>query len=238
MCQPGRPGPHGDSNDGSPGFAPFHRREVGGVPLSFVHFGPRAGQHLFQAASAQLAVVGVFRAVEIDVAVERVGVALLDQRGDDLVHLADVFGRLRKAIDGIDAHRLEIVEIIPLDFLGDGGHRRVQFLGPVDDLVVHVGDVDHPRHLVTAVHEIPLDRVEDDRPDHVADVRRLVHRRPAEVHLHLAGLDRLKVFLLPGQRVVNSQRHGLFREKSRESRDKSREPEFPSRVCRRFGRRT
>lgn len=25
MCHPGRPGPHGDSHEGSPGFSAFHR---------------------------------------------------------------------------------------------------------------------------------------------------------------------------------------------------------------------
>jgi hypothetical protein len=35
--------------------------------------------------------------------------------------------------------------------------------------------------------QVSLDRIENDRPDHVADVRRLVNRRPAEIHPHFAG---------------------------------------------------
>ncbi len=63
-----------------------------------------------------------------------------------------------------------------------------------DQLVVHVGDVDHQRDLVAGVGQVALDGVEDHRPDHVADVARLVDRRPAEVDADLAGLDRLEGF--------------------------------------------
>ena len=36
MCQPGRPGPIGVSQDGSPGFGPFPEREVADVVLAVV----------------------------------------------------------------------------------------------------------------------------------------------------------------------------------------------------------
>ena len=56
-----------------------------------------------------------------------------------------------------------------------------------DQLVVDVGDVDDPRHLVARVGQIALDGVEDHRADHVADVARLVDRRAAEIDADLAG---------------------------------------------------
>ena len=85
---------------------------------------------------------------------------------------------------------------------------RPVFLGLHDQLVVDVGDVDHPRHLVAEVDEVPLDRVEDHRADHVADVAGRIDRRPADVHADLAGLDRLEGLLGLSQRVIDAQRHG------------------------------
>ena len=34
MCQPGRPGPHGDGQVGSPGLAAFHRAKSSGFSLA------------------------------------------------------------------------------------------------------------------------------------------------------------------------------------------------------------
>ena len=59
MCQPGRPGPHGLSHDGSPGFAAFPQGEVAGIALLIADLDPGAGLQLLRVAVAQLAVVGV-----------------------------------------------------------------------------------------------------------------------------------------------------------------------------------
>src|SRR5207237_5663142 len=67
--------------------------------------------------------------------------------------------------------------------------------------------VDDPCHLIAAVGEIPLDRVENHRPDHVADVTFLIDRRSAQIDADLAGRDRLKWLFLLRQRVINSYWH-------------------------------
>ena len=195
------------------GLGALPQGEVGGMMLAAVSLRARPGQHLGQAAAAQLAVVLVLRAVEVDVTVERIGVALPDQRADDLLHLLDVLRRIGSVIDPIDtdldAHRLEVVEVVLSHLLRQGFDGRLLFVRAVDQLVVDIRDVDDPCHLVTAVSQIPLDRVEDDRPDHVPDVSRLVDRRPAQIHLHLPRFDRLKIFLGPCERVVNAKRHSV-----------------------------
>ena len=71
----------------------------------------------------------------------------------------------------------------------------VLLLGGVDQLVVDVGDVDDPGDLVALVVQVSLDRVEDDRPDHVPDVRRLVDRRPAQIDADLARVHRARRLL-------------------------------------------
>ena len=78
MCQPGRPGPQGLSHAGSPGFAPFHRAKSPGFRF-VADLDPRPGLQLLRVAVAELAVVGVLRHVEVDVAADGVGEALVDQ---------------------------------------------------------------------------------------------------------------------------------------------------------------
>ena len=68
MCQPGRPGPQGLGQEGSPGLARFPEGEVGGAPLPLGHATSFA-LHRLQAAMAELAVVRVLGHVEVNVAV-------------------------------------------------------------------------------------------------------------------------------------------------------------------------
>ena len=92
----------------------------------------------------------------------------------------------------------------PFRMLADPLLRRV------DQLVVDVGDVDHPRDVKPFVDQVALDRVEDHRADHVADVRRLVDRRAAQVHPHLPGAHGLEQFLLAGEGVVDAKGHEIL----------------------------
>ena len=59
--------------------------------------------------------------------------------------------------------------------------------------------------------KIALDGVEDDRPDHVSDVRRFIDGGPAQIHPHFSRPHRLKQFLLPAQTVVNAKAHDVTR---------------------------
>ena len=54
------------------------------MPLAVVGFDARTGHHFRDAAMAEGAVVFIFGDVEIDVAVERIGVTLFDQPADVL----------------------------------------------------------------------------------------------------------------------------------------------------------
>jgi hypothetical protein len=155
-------------------------------------------------------VVLVLRDVEVDVAVERISVPLVDQTADDIEHLGDVLGRVRKQIDRIDPHRLQVVEVVLRHFAGQLLDRRLPLSRAHDQLVIHVGDVDHKFDGIPQVSEISLDGVEDHRPDHVTDVRRLVDCRPAQIHPDFSRHDSLEVFLRTRQRVVNSKRHEKY----------------------------
>ena len=157
---------------------------------------------------AELAVLGGLGHVEVDVAPGGVGEPLVDQPLVDRDDLADVLGGPGHVVDAVDPQGLEAVEIVPGHRFGQVLDGRPVLLGLDDQLVVHVGDVDDPGDLVAEIDEVALDRVEDDRADHVADVALRVDRRAADVHPHLAGSDGLERLLGLGQRVIDSERHG------------------------------
>ena len=65
---------------------------------------------------------------------------------------------------------------------------RPSRVGPLDDLVVDVGDVRHEPHARAAPLEVAAQDVVDERGPAVAEVRRAVDGGPAQVDAHLAGL--------------------------------------------------
>ena len=202
MCQPGRPLPHGLSQAGSPGFAVFHRAKSPGDRF----LEPAAPPSPCCSSAERLLSLpyrGLASHVEEDIAVRRVGESLGDQRLRELDDARHVLGRLGHVVDLIDAQRPQVVEIVDRHLGGDVGHRDPAFVLLLDQLVVDVGDVHDPGDLVAAVGEVPLDRVEDDRADHVADVGFLVDRRSAEIDANLAGLDRHERLLAFRQRAID-----------------------------------
>ena len=48
VCHPGRPGPHGDGHDGSPGLTFFQRAKSRAEPLLLVDLHPGAGPHVVE----------------------------------------------------------------------------------------------------------------------------------------------------------------------------------------------
>ena len=171
-------------------------RKIGGMSRAAVCLGPGPGKHLFEAATAQFAIVFVASAVEIDVAIKRVSKPLFDQRSNNVLHFFDVLCRVRKVIDSINGHCLKIVKIILSHLFSQSLNRDPFLVGPVDQLVVNVSDIDDPCDFVVTVRQIPFDRIKNYRPDHVADMSRFVDSRTAQIHAHLARFDGLKVFLL------------------------------------------
>ena len=165
-CQPGRPGPHGVSQDGSPGLAPFHRVKSRGSRLaSRAVVGVLGGPHRVQPLPGQGSVPGVGVHVEVHVPAAGVGVAALDQPPDQHDHLRDVPGGPR-----LDVRRPAAERVV-----GPGERALVAFghdpwrnaLGPrgAQDLVLHVGDVAAEGDLVPGRLEPADQHVEDHSPN-------------------------------------------------------------------------
>ena len=183
------------------GLGGFPECKVERVFLDVVDVDARAGLQIFDRLVAELAVVLEFQRAVVHVAVDLIGVALIDERCDEVDDLLDVFGRLRVHGRLADAERVGVGEVFGDVFFRDFLARDALFVGALDDLVVHVGEVLHERHLVAAVLEIAAQHVEHDDRARVADVDEVIHRRTAGVHAHLAGLDRHELFLLHGHGV-------------------------------------
>ena len=54
MCQPGRPGPHGDGHDGSPGLAAFHSAKSSGARFFSLDLDARARLELVERLAREL----------------------------------------------------------------------------------------------------------------------------------------------------------------------------------------
>jgi hypothetical protein len=175
MCQPGRPGPQGDSQAGSFSFDAFQSAKSAGWRLRFDH----------------------------------VGVALARETFHRLYHVGDVLGRARLVVGPLDPETRHVLQVLWYVARGDLAPVDALLVRPPYDLVVDVGDVDHIDHLEPRVLQVAPDRVPYDTVARVAEVARVVDRRPADVHLDLPRLEGLEGLLLPGQRVVDDEGHRL-----------------------------
>ena len=183
MCQPGRPRPQGESHDvSSSGLFAFQSAKSRGSSLS--GFGLLLVLDLVEPLPGEAAVLLEARDAEVDVALDLVGVAALDQLVDEANDLVHRLGHLGPVVDVVEPEAARVLEV-PLGrlpgALGARARRRLV------DLVVHVGDVVDERHLVAALAQPALvPAAEHERP-RVADVRAGVDGRAADVHPDRAG---------------------------------------------------
>ena len=79
---------------------------------------------------------------------------------------------------------------------------------PLDDLVIHVGEVLHEFNLIAAEFQIASDHIEHERTARMADMAVVVDRHTADIHPNGLRLERVKRLLFPCERVVDRE-HGL-----------------------------
>ena len=171
--------------------------------LVLVHLDARAALQVLEVLAAELAVAAEGLGVEVDAVRALVGQALVHEllhQGDDL---GDVLRGL--GVDGGPAHAqgLHVLEILGDEALAQGLDGGALLVGAVDHLVVDVREVLHERHIVAPPLQVPAQHVKDDQRPRVADVNVVVHRRAAGVDAHLALVQGLELFLLPGLRVID-----------------------------------
>ena len=178
------------------GLGALPQREVERAALAIVDGDAGASLEIIEGLLRQLAVAGEGRDLEVHVAVDRVGLAALDQARGDLDDLIDVrrHPRLDVGRQHAEHPHVGVVQIGVAVGVGQPVDARRRRRG--EDLVLDVGDVADERHLVAEEHQRAADQIEADRRVGVADVRRRVGRGPAEVDPDAIGDDRRERDLL------------------------------------------
>ena len=150
--------------------------------------------------------------VEVHVAAGHIGIALLQQAGDDLDIVVDEAGSGLHHVGALDVQLLAVGEerigVVPGD-LHNGlmlapsalEHLILAFVG-VGGQVSHIGDVHDAVHIVPGVAQVLLQHVLHDVGAQVADVGKVVHRGAAGVHLHMAGGVGLELFFFVGGGII------------------------------------
>ena len=170
MCQPGRARPPGALPRWLAGTGALPEGEVHGVFLVLVDLNAAARLHALQGAVAELAVALALLHAEENVPPGGVGVAGTHQPADCLDDGTDLLRGPRVDVGASDVQRVhgpeEIVDVPFCQF------RRLDalLLGPLDDLVVDVGEILDMANVVSEVFQVPSQDVEGDVAEGVADV--------------------------------------------------------------------
>ena len=90
------------------------------------------------------------------------------------------YSEARFDVEGV--HRVEVVFYV---FLNQLVFRNAGLAGPLDYLVVDIGEVLDVAHPVTLMFQIPTQRVKHHVAQRMAHVRRRIRRNAAHVQLHL-----------------------------------------------------
>jgi hypothetical protein len=205
MCHPGRPWPQGDAHEGSPGLAAFHRAKSRGF-----FFRSSTSTHLIEGPLGELAVLGKALHRIVDVPFHLVGMTFFNKPLDQSNHLRDVLRGLRFNGRGHQPQGPHIgIELLDVP-AGDLLEADAFFLGPFDDLVVHISEVAHIGNLIPLVPEKSIDHIENHGAAGVADVAEVINRDPAGIHTDPPLVQGDKLFLFLGHGVIDAQRHWFF----------------------------
>ena len=186
-------------------FRAFPEGEVHGVVLAVVDFDAGAGHHVVEAAAAQFAIVGELFDAVIDVVVDDIGIALVNQGLDHVDDFRHVFRNAGVFVGPADMELVHDFEIRGDIAVGNRIPRDAFAVGSVDDLVVNVGEVLDVRDFITEVFQVALDDVPGDERTGVAHVGMVVRRDAADVHLDLARRNGDEGFFLTSQCVIYFQ---------------------------------
>ena len=158
------------------------------------------------------AVGGEFREPEIHAPVlGLISDPLLQQLPDHRDHPLDI-ARLRgcgKMVRALDPQRVEVREKRVFIHLREVREPTTRRPCAADGLVVHVGQIHHALHLVAARLKVPLEQVLEDVSAKVSDVRVVINRGAAGVHLHPlpGGIERREIFGLARVGIEKSDGH-------------------------------
>ena len=163
---------------------------------------------IFEALLREFPVIGKALHVKIDVAVDDVGVLLLDKALDEGNDVVNMVSRPRAVGRTVYTQSLGILPVGADEAFGQFLDGEAHLLGTVDHLVIDVGEVLDIRDAVTKVFHIASENVEDDERSGVADMEIVVNSGAADVKGHLSLSDGDEGLFLASQVVVKVKSHG------------------------------
>ncbi len=202
MCQPGRPCPQGDGQDGSPGLALFQRAKSRTSSFSYSSSATRSPRRVcVEVDLRELAVARKGRDLEPHRALGLVGVAAAAELLDQLDHLGDVVGGPRVALGFLDVQRSRSSKKRSAYLPVNSASETPSFAAPL--IVLSSMSV----RFMTCVTrqpfalQVPAQHVLEHERAQVADVGHVVDRGAAGVEAHVPRFERHDIRQLSAQSV-------------------------------------
>ena len=96
-----------------------------------------------------------------------------------------------------------VLKIFCYIFFTDLACRNTFFFGPVDYLVVHIGEILDIFYFVSSVLQIFPHGIKHHKRTGVSYMKIVIYRRPADIHLYLAFFDRHKFFFFSCEGIID-----------------------------------
>ena len=192
---------------GFAGFRRFPQREIEGISLLLAHGDSGAGLHFVDGAAGKFAVGFEFADFEVDVAVDFVGEAVVDDllyHGDDIVHM---FGDPRMNRSFLHAETAGVLKVGFDVFVGQIFGIHAFFVGAVDDLIVHIGEVLDISHIIAAVGKVAAHHIKGHDGTGVAQMDIVIGGGAADIHFDFSLFHGNKFFFFVSQCIIDSDRH-------------------------------
>ena len=189
---------------GLAGLGPLPQHEIQRIELGLVDLHPRAGPQIVDSLARQPPVVRKLPHRVHHVAVRGdVGETFVDQRLRHRDDGAYEIGGARLQIRFLQAQRDAILVHRRGVPCGELAPILAVLRGPLDDLVVDIGDVADERDLVALRPQIPLHQVEHRQHARMADVEVVVHGDAAHVHAHFVVVQGFELFFFAREGVMD-----------------------------------
>ena len=188
-------------------FGSLPQSKVKRIVLFIVDINTRTGHHIFQLAAGKFAVAVEFFYAVINIAVHFVGKALVDKGLHYLDDFRHMLGNTRVNMRTADIQHIHFLKVNINIAVADVAPFYAFFISGVNDFIVNIGKVLHVQHIIALMLQKTADYVPRYKGACVADMRIVIRRDAANIHIGLAGVQRYKFFLLFGERIINLNSH-------------------------------
>ena len=169
-------------------------REVERLLFAFVDVDARPGEQLVDALLGEFAVLIEACDVEVDVAVDLVGMPLFNKRLNDLYDRRDLVRGARVDRRAADAEGVGVLVVFGDEAFSEFCDRDAVLVGALYHLIVDVGEVLNVLYLVAEAFKITPEDVEHHEGSRVPYMEEIVDRRSADVETDPALFERDKFF--------------------------------------------